>query len=156
MAGLHLVVSEMADLARCITSLGVQTLTRLNPAWIDAPPKGLPSVVSSTAENAIAVMPSAVNVYRNGDATYTVGPASLVSSYNGWIVTQCWQDDIWPFGLPRLLPHHPTVPIPAEEMTVEKCINGCSASHYTSTGLEWGLPSNPLSCPYQKCFSTVH
>lgn len=35
--------------------------------------------------------PDAINIYQIGTAAYTVGPASLVKSYNGWIVTECWQ-----------------------------------------------------------------
>ncbi|TFK42314.1 WSC domain-containing protein [Crucibulum laeve] len=81
---------------------------------------------------------SSINVYQNGNMPFTSGPSSILRSYNGWIFTQCWQDDTWQFGYPRLLPHHPTTFIPAEQMTVQKCINGCGAAHYTSAGLEYG------------------
>lgn len=37
----------------------------------------------------------------------------------------------------RILPHKPNTPIPAEEMTIEKCLDGCGASGYTTGGVEF-------------------
>jgi len=39
--------------------------------------------------------PNAINIYLNAGWDYTVGPASMVQSYNGWRVTTCWNDDVW-------------------------------------------------------------
>jgi len=54
----------------------------------------------------------------------------IMTDFDGWSWIR--------FGGRRLLPNWPTVPILAEEMTVERCIDGCSSSHYTSAGLEYG------------------
>lgn len=35
--------------------------------------------------------PGALNLYVNNNYQFTEGPASVVQSYNGWEVTQCWQ-----------------------------------------------------------------
>lgn len=41
-------------------------------------------------------------------------------------------------GAPRLLPHGPLAAIPGEQMTVEKCLDGCAAAGYNAAGLEAG------------------
>ncbi|KAF9448028.1 WSC-domain-containing protein [Macrolepiota fuliginosa MF-IS2] len=82
--------------------------------------------------------PNALSTYQNGKVPFTVGPAQILPRYKNWVFTQCWQDDIWPTGGRRLLPKWPNTPIPPEEMTVERCIDGCEASGYTSAGMEYG------------------
>jgi len=82
--------------------------------------------------------PDAIDIFSYAGASYTYGPAALLKSYKNWVITECWEDNGGKFQGPRLLPHWPTVSIPAEEMTVEKCLDGCGASGYTSAGLEWG------------------
>jgi hypothetical protein len=37
-----------------------------------------------------------------------------------------------------LLHHGPLVPIPAEQMTVERCLDGCAAAGYNAAALEDG------------------
>lgn len=37
-----------------------------------------------------------------------------------------------------LLAHGPKVPIPTEQMTVERCANGCAAAGWMTAGLERG------------------
>ncbi|KAF8969622.1 WSC domain-containing protein [Flammula alnicola] len=82
--------------------------------------------------------PDAIQIYSTGAGPYTVGPGSILQSYKGWSFTQCWEDDLWRFNGPRILPHVPANDPPAESMTVGECIDACAASHYTSAGLEWG------------------
>ncbi|KAH9484458.1 WSC domain-containing protein [Psilocybe cubensis] len=78
--------------------------------------------------------PGAMQVYSTGAGPYTTGPASFVLTYNGWNVTECWEDGVGG----RTLPHTPTNNPPSASMTVEKCIDACAADGYTSAGLEWG------------------
>jgi hypothetical protein len=76
-------------------------------------------------------------IYQRG-IPYTVGPVTtLVQSYNNYHLTQCWQDDKYLFGGQRLLQNEPNPPLPHEEVTVQKCIDACAQSGYTSAGLEW-------------------
>ncbi|PPQ68877.1 hypothetical protein CVT24_007686 [Panaeolus cyanescens] len=82
--------------------------------------------------------PNALNVYATGVRPYTTGPAIAPASYKGYLLTQCWQDDTWPLGGGRILPHWPSTPILPEQMSIFKCIDGCAASGYTSAGVEWG------------------
>jgi hypothetical protein len=42
---------------------------------------------------------------------------------------------------PSLFPFGPLVPIPAEQMTVERCIDGCAAAGYNAAGLQDGQVS---------------
>jgi hypothetical protein len=35
--------------------------------------------------------PDALNIYVKNNYPYTVGPASVLDSYNGYAKTQCWQ-----------------------------------------------------------------
>ncbi|KAF9522371.1 WSC domain-containing protein [Crepidotus variabilis] len=79
----------------------------------------------------------ATNVYTTGVRSYTVGPATVLQSYSNWLYSLCWEDNA-AFGGPHILPHHPTTSIPAEEMTVQGCIDACGASGYTSAGVENG------------------
>ncbi|KDR70175.1 hypothetical protein GALMADRAFT_144853 [Galerina marginata CBS 339.88] len=81
--------------------------------------------------------PDAMQIYSTGAGPYTVGPASFILQYNGWRVTECWEDN-WRFGGGRILPHIPKNDPPSQSMTVEKCIDACGAATYTSAGVEWG------------------
>jgi hypothetical protein len=38
----------------------------------------------------------------------------------------------------RILTNDPAAPIPADQMTVQKCIDGCAAAGFFSAGLEYG------------------
>ncbi|KAJ6610549.1 WSC domain-containing protein [Mycena sp. CBHHK59/15] len=80
--------------------------------------------------------PHALNVYQYADTPFTTGPASSLGSYKRWDLWGCLEE-LFPFG-PRLLPHRPIVPIPAEKMTVERCLDGCQAAGYNAAGLEYG------------------
>ncbi|KAF8912082.1 WSC domain-containing protein [Gymnopilus junonius] len=79
----------------------------------------------------------AIQIYSTGAGQYTTPPTSFVMEYNGWQVTECWEDNA-AFGGSRILPHVPANYPPAVSMTVEKCIDACAASTYTSAGLEYG------------------
>ncbi|KAF8154337.1 hypothetical protein K438DRAFT_1777969 [Mycena galopus ATCC 62051] len=63
--------------------------------------------------------PDALNLYQFADTPFTTGPPSFVFSE-------------------VLIPHGPRVPIPAEQMTVEKCLDGCEAAGYNAAGLQDG------------------
>jgi len=82
--------------------------------------------------------PDAMQVYSTGAGPYTTPPTSFLLTYNGWQITECWEDENWHFGGARTLPHIPHNDPPAPSMTVEKCIDACAASTYTSAGLEYG------------------
>ncbi|KAJ6533538.1 WSC domain-containing protein [Mycena capillaripes] len=78
--------------------------------------------------------PDALNVYQFADTPFTTGPASTVFRYKQWRWWGCQDND----GAVPLLPHGPLVPIPAEQMTVERCIDGCQAAGYNAAALENG------------------
>ncbi|PVF98143.1 WSC-domain-containing protein [Serendipita vermifera] len=78
--------------------------------------------------------PDAINIYVKDNYPYTVGPASVLPSYNGYDVTQCWQDP----SSNRLLKQGPATSIPYDQMTVQKCIDGCAAAGFSSAGVEYG------------------
>ncbi|KAJ7020180.1 hypothetical protein C8F04DRAFT_1051154 [Mycena alexandri] len=80
--------------------------------------------------------PKALNLYQFADTPFTTGPASLVFEYKRWQWWGC-MDELFPLG-PRLLPHGPLAPIPGEQMTVERCLDGCEAAGYNAAGLEAG------------------
>lgn len=78
--------------------------------------------------------PNAINIYVKDNYQYTIGPAAVLDIYNGHYVTQCWQDSAgW-----RILKHQPTTIIPADEMTIQKCVDACQAAGFTSAGVEYG------------------
>ncbi|KAF9042315.1 WSC domain-containing protein [Panaeolus papilionaceus] len=89
--------------------------------------------------------PNAIRIFATGVRAYTRGPASAPTLYNGWLRTQCWQDDMWQYGGNRILRRWPATPIPPEQMTIGACINGCGAAGYTSAGVEWGQ-GGPRPC----------
>ncbi|KAG8822629.1 hypothetical protein FRC19_005563 [Serendipita sp. 401] len=99
--------------------------------------------------------PDGIYIYVKDSYPFTVGPASLVSSYNGFQNPQCWHDS----ANSRILSSHPSTDIPADQMTVQKCIDGCAAAGFSSAGLEFGREcfcgnaSNPLadSAPVEEC-----
>ncbi|KAG8805415.1 hypothetical protein FRC17_005529, partial [Serendipita sp. 399] len=78
--------------------------------------------------------PNAINIYVKDNYQYTVGPASVLESYNGYSKTQCWQD----LTSNRILKQSPVAPIDGDEMTVQKCIDGCAAAGFSSAGVEFG------------------
>ncbi|KAJ6465330.1 WSC domain-containing protein, partial [Mycena sanguinolenta] len=80
--------------------------------------------------------PDSLNLYQFADLPFTTGPPSTVMSYKLWRYWEC-TNEFGPPG-PRLLPHGPLVPIPGEQMTVEKCLDGCAAAGYNAAGLEAG------------------
>ncbi|KAJ6549869.1 WSC domain-containing protein [Mycena capillaripes] len=77
-----------------------------------------------------------LNLYQFADTPFTTGPAFGVFSYKQWGWWGC-MNELWPLG-PRLLPHGPLVPIAGEQMTVERCLDGCAAAGYNAAALEAG------------------
>ncbi|KAJ6505171.1 hypothetical protein C8R45DRAFT_545444, partial [Mycena sanguinolenta] len=78
--------------------------------------------------------PNALNVYQFADTPFTTGPASTVFVYKQWRWWGCQDEEL---GL-VLLHHGPLVPIPGEQMTVERCLDGCEAAGYNAAALEDG------------------
>ncbi|KAG8868256.1 hypothetical protein FRC20_003734 [Serendipita sp. 405] len=99
--------------------------------------------------------PNALNIYVKDSFVYTTGPASPLASHNQFQNPQCWYDNV----NGRILSSHPSIDIPADQMTVEKCIEGCAATGYSFAGLEFGREcycgnaSSPLaeSAPLNEC-----
>lgn len=54
-----------------------------------------------------------------------------------------FRSELFPLG-PRLLPHGPLVPIAGEQMSVERCLDGCAAAGYNAAALEAGQVINSL------------
>ncbi|KAJ6460214.1 WSC domain-containing protein [Mycena sanguinolenta] len=77
--------------------------------------------------------PKSLDLYQVAGTQFTTGPPSTVWSYKRWNFWGCAEE-----VLPRLLPHGPLVPIPGEQMTVERCLDGCAAAGYDAAGLEAG------------------
>jgi len=78
--------------------------------------------------------PDALNAYQFADTPFTTGPASNVFVYKQW---RWWGCQVEADGF-ILLTHGPLVPIPLEEMTVERCLDGCEAAGYNAAALENG------------------
>ncbi|KAG8818964.1 hypothetical protein FRC18_012255 [Serendipita sp. 400] len=78
--------------------------------------------------------PDAISIYGRDDFQYTTGPASALASYNEFANPRCWHDS----ASSRILTSHPSTGIPADQMTVQKCIDGCAAAGFSSAGLEFG------------------
>lgn len=82
--------------------------------------------------------PDALNMYHRGLNPPTMGPVTtVVQTYKNFHLTQCWKDDKFLSGGDRLLTHKPNTVIGDDNMTVQRCIDGCVASGYTSAGLEF-------------------
>ncbi|KAJ7790514.1 hypothetical protein B0H14DRAFT_3161383 [Mycena olivaceomarginata] len=81
--------------------------------------------------------PNALNLYQFSDTPFTTGPASTVLYYKRWVWWGC-MNELFPLPPKRLLPHAPLVPIPGEQMTVERCLDGCAAAGYNAAALETG------------------
>ncbi|KAJ7919487.1 hypothetical protein B0H13DRAFT_2430315 [Mycena leptocephala] len=81
--------------------------------------------------------PKALNLYQFADTPFTTGPASTVLYYKRWVWWGC-MNELFPDPRGRLLPHSPLVPIPGEQMTVERCLDGCMAAGYNAAALEAG------------------
>ncbi|KAJ7917393.1 hypothetical protein B0H13DRAFT_1608409, partial [Mycena leptocephala] len=87
--------------------------------------------------------PDALNLYQFADTPFTTGPASTVILYKNWIWWGCQSE----LSLnPRLLPHGPKTPIPGEQMTVERCLDGCAAAGYNAAALEAGQVRRSFVC----------
>ncbi|PVF94000.1 WSC-domain-containing protein [Serendipita vermifera] len=78
--------------------------------------------------------PDAINIYIKNNYAYTTGPPAVFGGHDGYGTTQCWQDSV----RNRILKHGPVTPIPMDEMTVQKCIEGCKAAGFSSAGVEFG------------------
>ncbi|KAJ7688306.1 hypothetical protein B0H17DRAFT_1069009 [Mycena rosella] len=76
--------------------------------------------------------PESLTLYQNADMPFTVGNASLLSTYGLWGFWGCVEES------GRLLANGPKVPIPTEEMSVERCTDGCAAASFHTAGLERG------------------
>ncbi|KAG8829858.1 hypothetical protein FRC17_005894 [Serendipita sp. 399] len=76
--------------------------------------------------------PDAINIYVKDNFQYTVGPAAVLDSYNGYSKTQCWQDS----ANNRILKQKQV--IPEGSMSVQKCIDRCAAAGFSSAGVEFG------------------
>ncbi|KAJ7864636.1 hypothetical protein B0H14DRAFT_2736161 [Mycena olivaceomarginata] len=74
----------------------------------------------------------ALNLYQFANTSFTTGPPSIVFAYKNWNRWACINEG------PSLFPFGPLVPIPAEQMTVERCIDGCAAAGYNAAGLQDG------------------
>ncbi|KAG8775799.1 hypothetical protein FRC16_004729, partial [Serendipita sp. 398] len=78
--------------------------------------------------------PDAINIYIKDNFSYTTGPAITLGSYNGFSNPRCWHDS----ASSRIFTGHPSTTIQADQMTVQKCIDGCAAAGFISAGLEFG------------------
>ncbi|KAJ6467759.1 WSC domain-containing protein [Mycena sanguinolenta] len=74
--------------------------------------------------------PDALNLYQFADTPFTTGPPSPVFRYKNWGWWACINQ--------VSIPHRPLVSIPAEQMTVEKCLDGCEAAGYNAAALQDG------------------
>ncbi|KAJ7212681.1 hypothetical protein GGX14DRAFT_361515, partial [Mycena pura] len=79
--------------------------------------------------------PESLSLYQNAGIPFTVGNGSVVQSYGLWQLWECIECVV---QNGRLLPHGPKVPIPSDQMTVERCADGCAAAGWTTAGLERG------------------
>ncbi|PVF98141.1 WSC-domain-containing protein [Serendipita vermifera] len=98
------------------------------------PSAGICTMTCSGDPNQICGGPDAINIYVKDNYPYTTGPASVLPSYNSYIITGCWEDG----SSNRVLTHGPATPIPYDQATVQKCIDGCAAAGFSSAGVEYG------------------
>ncbi|KAJ7198973.1 hypothetical protein GGX14DRAFT_699906 [Mycena pura] len=94
------------------------------------PPECILPCAGDSAE--ICGGPESLSLYQNADIPFTVGNGSVVQSYGLWQLWGCVEEN------GRLLAHGPNVPIPSEQLTVERCADGCAAAGWTTAGLERG------------------
>ncbi|KAJ7932051.1 hypothetical protein B0H13DRAFT_809105 [Mycena leptocephala] len=73
----------------------------------------------------------ALNLYQFADRPFTTGPPSTVFGYANWIRWAC-------IGEGPSFPFAPLPPIPADQMTVERCLDGCAAAGCNAAGLQDG------------------
>ncbi|KAG8776947.1 hypothetical protein FRC16_004346 [Serendipita sp. 398] len=78
--------------------------------------------------------PNGIYIYVKNSYPFTVGPASVLDAYNGYQNPSCWQDSV----NNRIFSGRPSTDIPADQMTVQKCIDGCAAAGFSAAGLEFG------------------
>ncbi|KAJ7876631.1 hypothetical protein B0H13DRAFT_2347577 [Mycena leptocephala] len=76
--------------------------------------------------------PESLTLYHNANIPFTIGNGSVLQNYGLWQLWACIEENS------GLLAHGPKVPIPTEQMTVEKCADGCAAAGWTTAGLERG------------------
>ncbi|KAJ7059473.1 hypothetical protein C8F01DRAFT_989546, partial [Mycena amicta] len=74
--------------------------------------------------------PDALNLYQFADTPFTTGPPSTVFRSGNWLRWACINELSFPFG--------PLHPIPAGQMTVERCLDGCAAAGGNAAGLQDG------------------
>ncbi|OCK75198.1 hypothetical protein K432DRAFT_309072, partial [Lepidopterella palustris CBS 459.81] len=75
--------------------------------------------------------PGALSLYINNSYQFTEGSASVVQTYNGYAVTECWE------SVYQFLPYFASN-IPHDDLTVQVCIDNCASLGYTSAGVEYG------------------
>ncbi|KAG8842004.1 hypothetical protein FRC20_004683, partial [Serendipita sp. 405] len=95
---------------------------------------GICNMPCSGDTNQMCGGPDAINIYVKNSFQYTTGPASPLPSYKTFTNPRCWRDS----SSSRIFTAGPSQPIPANEMTVQKCIDGCAVLGYESAGLEYG------------------
>ncbi|KAJ6579660.1 hypothetical protein DFH09DRAFT_1077253 [Mycena vulgaris] len=75
--------------------------------------------------------PESISLYQNAGTPFTIGNASVIET-----------SGFWGFRLqgggPSFATHGPKVPIPAEQMSIERCTDGCAAASFNTAGLERG------------------
>ncbi|KAJ7189144.1 hypothetical protein C8R46DRAFT_1184333 [Mycena filopes] len=79
-----------------------------------------------------------LNLYQFADTPFTTGPAAIVFEYKNWVRWACINP-----GPP--FPFAPVPAIPADEMTVERCLDGCAAAGCNAAGVQDG----------QRCFCNI-
>jgi len=114
---------EFGDECYCGNALLYQTLGGFVPPC-EMPCAGNSSEICGDAGR--------INVYQNGDIPFTTGPAEIVPSYKNWGERGCLED----LASFRHIPH--LLNIPPEEMTVEKCLDGCEAATFFVGALQFG------------------
>ncbi|KAL0933748.1 copper radical oxidase (WSC domain-containing protein) [Colletotrichum truncatum] len=99
---------------------------------------------------------AAMNLYVRDNYAFTMGPAAVLQSANGWNTPVCMKDPDANF---RLLPGKPNPEVDPKSMTVQKCVAACGAAGYSFAGLEYGrecycsntAPSTSAIAPNSDC-----